>query len=147
VVKRQKRNLLASKPPILTEVFGWMWSARGPQSFMTAAVRRCCSKTWRECGIDVAQMLKYFHVITGNLSIGDRGATRPTTARPTTANSFFPSISNYHPPVDITGVLPWWNNPGQSAFSILMHSKAVGSFHRSESGCNLGVFFQMAEMI
>ena len=63
------------------------------------------------------------------------------------ADTSFRSISTYHPPVDITGVFPWRNNPGQSAFRILVQSKPVDRFHRSESGCNLGVFIQMAETI
>jgi hypothetical protein len=44
-------------------------------------------------------------------------------------------------------VLPWWNNLGQSALSILVQLKAVGRFHRSETGCSRGIFIQMVETI
>jgi hypothetical protein len=57
------------------------------------------------------------------------------------------SASTYHPPVDITGLIPRSYNTRQSAASILVQLKAVGRFHRSEAGCNRGILIQTAKTI
>jgi hypothetical protein len=55
--------------------------------------------------------------------------------------------STYHPPLDITGLIPRSYNTRQSAASILVQLKAVDRFHRSEAGCNRGILIQTAKTI
>jgi hypothetical protein len=73
----------------------------------------------------------------------DFGLSRPTMRDDPRALR----ASTYHPPLDITGLIPRSYNTRQSAASILVQLKAVGRFHRSEAGCNRGILIQTAKTI